>query len=83
VSVQLLYFDVNEERVITVTFDAAHQDNLHSCMVDDVLTVSYSEHPHVVSIVYSCTVMFCVIITSLSLALLRTVINPLKCCLYQ
>jgi len=49
---QVLHFDVNEERLITVLFDAAHKDDFHSCTVDDELTVTYCEHPHVVSLLY-------------------------------
>ena len=47
---QLLHVDVNEQQVVTVLFDAAHSGDLHSCTVDDVLTLTYQEHPHVVSL---------------------------------
>jgi len=47
---QLLYFDVNEQQMLTVLFDASHSGNLHSCTVDDVLTITYQQHPHVVSL---------------------------------
>jgi len=46
---QLLHFDVNEDHLITVLFDATHSGNSHSSTVVDHLTVSYNEHPHVVS----------------------------------
>jgi len=45
---QMLHFDVGEDREVTVLFDVAHRDNLHSLTVDDVISISYSEHPHVV-----------------------------------
>jgi len=47
---QLLHFDVNEEQVLTVMFDVAHIDDFHSCSADDLLTIAYNEHPHVVSL---------------------------------
>ena len=47
----MIHFDVGEEREITVLFDAAHGgDSCHSCTVDNNLTVTYQEHPHVVSL---------------------------------
>jgi len=39
--------------VVTVLFDAAHSGNSNSSTVDDVLTISYNEHPHIVSLSYS------------------------------
>jgi len=47
---QLLHFDVDEEHEVTVLFDAAHTGDSHSSTVDDLLTISYDEHPHVVSL---------------------------------
>jgi len=46
---QLLHFDINEEREVTVLFDVACYDNLHSSTADDALRITYREHPHVVS----------------------------------
>jgi len=48
--VQLLHFDVHEEHTVTVLFDAAHSGDSYSSTVDDLLTISYDEHPHVVSL---------------------------------
>ena len=48
-----MHFDVHKEHEVTVLFDTAHSGDSHSCTVDDFLTISYDEHPHVVSLSFN------------------------------
>ena len=41
---------MGESKVITVTFDPAYHPDAHSRTIDTKLTISYREHPHVVSV---------------------------------
>lgn len=40
---------IGEDKKITVQFDPAYANNSHIRIIDDVLSVAYKEHPHVVS----------------------------------
>jgi len=63
---QVIHFDVGEEREITVLFDAAHGgDSFHSCTVDDNLTITYQEHPHVVSLPRDSVTLLSVVLLSI------------------
>lgn len=38
-----------EKHLLTIQFDPAYKDDLHIRTIDEVLHVTYKEHPHVVS----------------------------------
>ena len=44
-----LSLDVNETYSLVVQFDPSFNDDFHIRTIDEVLKVSYDEHPHVVS----------------------------------
>ena len=47
--IQELCLGVGESKVIQVTFNPAYRPNAHSRIIDTKLTISYREHPHMVS----------------------------------
>ena len=40
---------IGEDRVLCVSFDPAYKDDQHIRIIDDVIKISYLQHPHVVS----------------------------------
>lgn len=42
--------DVNESYILKLQFDPAYKDDFHIRTADEVLTISYAEHPHIVSV---------------------------------
>jgi len=48
--IQELCLGVGDSKVIKVTFDPAYHPDAHSRTIDTKLTISYREHPHVVSV---------------------------------
>ena len=40
---------LGESLPLTILFDPAYKSDYHSRTVDEMLTVSYKEHPHIVS----------------------------------
>lgn len=44
--------DVKESYELKLVFDTAYKDDFHIRTIDEVLSVSYEEHPHVVSSAY-------------------------------
>ncbi|XP_069113582.1 hydrocephalus-inducing protein homolog isoform X2 [Argopecten irradians] len=39
--------DVNEDYTLTIQFDPAYKDDLHIRTIDEILHVTYREHPHI------------------------------------
>lgn len=50
--------DVKETYKLRIQFDPAYKDDFHIRTVDEVLKITYDEHPHIVS-VDQCYVMLC------------------------
>ena len=46
---QEVYLGIGEMRTLGVQFDSAYKNDSHIRIIDQVLTVAYKEHPHVVS----------------------------------
>ena len=44
-----MYLEREQEHVVKIQFDPAYKEDFHIRTIDEVLTVAYREHPHVVS----------------------------------
>ena len=42
--------DVDQEYILRVQFDPAYKDDLHIRTIDEILHITYREHPHIVSV---------------------------------
>ena len=48
---QEVHLDVGKTYTLRIRFDPAYKDDLHIRTVDEVLHVTYKEHPHIVSFI--------------------------------
>ena len=55
---QELYLGIGEEKTVVIEFDPAYKADNHIRLVEETLTISYKEHPHVVG--YLITFAVCV-----------------------
>lgn len=47
---QEVHLDINKTYTLRIQFDPAYKEDLHIRTIDEVLHITYKEHPHVVRV---------------------------------